>query len=55
MQPEEGENECRNHSVLGRENLCNHEAISCIGKLTTTSCGHYWTMSHFIILAKKPD
>lgn len=55
MQPEEGEDECRSHSVHGRENRWNHGAIGCIGKLTTTSCGHYWTMSHFITLAKKQD
>lgn len=55
MQPEEGEHECRNPSALGRENLSHCEAIGCIGKLTTTSCGHYWTMSHFIRLAERQN
>lgn len=37
------------------KNALNYEAVARTRKPKTTSCEHYWKMTHFILLAEKQD
>lgn len=51
----ERENKHRTCLMSRMRNALNYEAVACRRKPKTTSCGHYWRMTHFIVLAGKQD